>query len=224
MATDVNPTKATADAMWRRTRGGWAVSWKSDSVVKRVKPFPEIHLPAVSWFCHQVSSEWKKWDRQEGREEDKSHYQNPPSCWHLWQDKTEDADKEVQSVAPCASGWRWRCSAKNSLTASKLEMSRSSIPSNNNREPYLIQGELAVSQRGQGDLMGAHQTEVAGAAGVERQRGSGCKAKRRDRKSISGLLPTSTEGLLWACLSPTIHTGTTDMTLTCQTVTGSLLY
>lgn len=117
MATDVNPTKATADVMWRRTRGGWAVSWKSDSVVKRVKPFPEIHLPAVSWFCHQVSSEWKKWDRQEGREEDKSHYQNPPSCWHLWQDKTEDADKEVQSVAPCASGWRWRCSAKNSLTA-----------------------------------------------------------------------------------------------------------
>lgn len=203
------------------------------TVLWRVKPFPEIHLPAVSWFCHQVSSEWKKWDRQEGREEDKSHYQNPPSCWHLWQDKTEDAEKEVQSVAPCASGWRWRCDAKYSLTASNkkavsrlalhLEMSKSSIPSNNNREPYLIQGELAVSQRGQGDLMGAHQTKVAGAAGVERKRGSGCKAKRQDRKSISGRLPTSTESLLWACSSPTIRTGQNEMKLTCQTVTGSLL-
>lgn len=36
---------------------------------------------------------------------------------------------------------------------------------------YLIQGELAVSQRGQGDLVGAHQKKVAGATSAE-SRGS----------------------------------------------------
>lgn len=102
-------------------------------------------------------------------------------------------------------------------------MPKSSIASKNKRGLYLIQGELPVSQRGQGDLVGAHQTEVAGAAGVERKGGSGCKDKRRDRKSISGLLLTSTELLLRACLSPTMHIGQNEMKLTCQTVTGSLL-
>lgn len=29
----------------------------------KVKPFPETHLPAASWFCLQTSSEWKKKER-----------------------------------------------------------------------------------------------------------------------------------------------------------------
>lgn len=46
------------------------------------------------------------------------------------------------------------------------------------QDDYLIQRELAVSQWGQGDLMGAHQTKITGATGVESRGSGGCRMKK----------------------------------------------
>lgn len=46
-----------------------AVSRERLMVLGWVKPFPEIHLPVVSWLFLQVSSEWRK-QNNEGREAD----------------------------------------------------------------------------------------------------------------------------------------------------------
>lgn len=70
-----------------------------------------------------------------------------------------------------------------------LKVSRECISSLLNTtmtDNYLIQRELAVSQRGQGDLMGAHQTKVAGAASVESRKSCSWRSKKHRMKTWNG--------------------------------------
>lgn len=66
---------------------------KADRVVKEWKPFPEIHLPGASWFCLQVSSEWRKRDKTGDRQV--TSPATPPMC----------RDKTMKQKAPMDELW-----------------------------------------------------------------------------------------------------------------------
>lgn len=77
------------------------------------------------------------------------------------------------------------------------------------QEGYLIQRELAVSQRGQGDLMGTHQTKITGATGDLSRGSSGCGMKGSKKKRWWTSDPFHSSGTGFKPRHATINTGPT---------------
>lgn len=202
--------KATANTLWRHAVGEqWKSCEKSETFSWNSSPSSLLILPSSFIWVEEVR-------QTRGEEEDKL----PPQCPRHWQNKTQDADKEVQSVELCARGRGRRCSSK---CFHLLPQIRKMWPHSHTLKESLSHPITVVAAGGStlssGNLLCPSEAKVilwepTKLKLLERRawRVRGAVAAKRRDESV----------LLSSTVSPTVQIGQNKLKLTCQTVAGSL--